>query len=113
MLFCHMGVTFYMLSHLLSISPVCLNHTMFLPPSSVTVVSTEEVEQKQAQIMWQTRLDARMSMKPAIVVNHNTGERELFVQDEGNTIYLINDVGRILWKLPIDGKINSEVYQAT
>ncbi len=40
-----MGVTFYMLSHLLSISPVCLNHTMFLPPSSVTVVSTEEVEQ--------------------------------------------------------------------
>ena len=61
--------------------------------------------------MWQTRLDARMSMKPTIVVNHNTGERELFVQDEGNTIYLINDVGRILWKLPIDGKINSEVYQ--
>ena len=41
-----------------------------------------------------------MSMKPAIVVNHNTGERELFVQDEGNTIYLINDV-----------EINSEVYQ--
>lgn len=80
-----------------------LYHTLFL--------STEEVEQKQAQIMWQTRLDARMSMKPAIVVNHNTGERELFVQDEGNTIYLINDVGRILWKLPIEGKINSEVYQ--
>ena len=53
------------------------------------------MEQKQAQIMWQTRLDARMSMKPTIVVNHNTGERELFVQDEGNTIYLINDVGRI------------------
>ena len=80
-----------------------LYHTLFL--------STEEVEQKQAQVMWQTRLDTRMSMKPAIVVNHNTGERELFVQDEGNTIYLINDVGRILWKLPIEGKINSEVYQ--
>ena len=80
-----------------------LYHTLFL--------STEEVEPKQAQIMWQTRLDARMSMKPTIVVNHNTGERELFVQDEGNTIYLINDVGRILWKLPIEGKINSEVYQ--
>ena len=39
-LFCHMGVTFYMLSHLLSISPVCLNHTMFLPPSSVTMPGT-------------------------------------------------------------------------
>ena len=80
-----------------------LYHTLFL--------STEEVEQKQAQVMWQTKLDAKMSMKPAIVVNHDTGERELFVQDEGNTIYLINDVGRILWKLPIEGKINSDVYQ--
>ena len=79
--------------------------------SNILPLRTEEVEQKQAQIMWQTRLDARMSMKPAIVVNHNTGERELFVQDEGNTIYLINDVGRILWKLPIEGRINSEVYQ--
>ena len=63
-LFCHMGVTFYMLSHLLSISPVCLNHTMFLPPSSVTVVSTEEVEQKQAQIMWQTRLTRLICTAP-------------------------------------------------
>lgn len=80
-----------------------LYHTLFL--------STEEVEQKRAQVMWQTKLDAKMSMKPAIVVNHDTGERELFVQDEGNTIYLINDVGRILWKLPIEGSINSEVYQ--
>ena len=80
-----------------------LYHTLFL--------STEEVEQKQAQVMWQAKLDGKLTMKPAIVTNHNTKERELFVQDESNTIYLINDVGRILWKLPIEGKINSEVYQ--
>ena len=61
--------------------------------------------------MWQTRLDARMSMKPAIVVNHNTENVNFSLQDEGNTIYLINDVGRILWKLPIEGGSNSEVYQ--
>lgn len=35
----------------------------------------------------------------------------MFVQDDSRTVYLINDMGRILWKLPIDGKINSEVYQ--
>lgn len=74
-------------------------------------LSTEEVEQRQAQVMWQTKLDANVTMKPVIVRNHNTGERELFVQDEGNTIYLINDIGRILWKQPVQGKINSEVYQ--
>ena len=78
---------------------------------NILFLNTEEVEQQQKQVMWQTRLEAPLAMKPAIVTNHNTGERELFVQDENNTIYLINDIGRILWKLPVDGKINSDVYQ--
>ena len=47
-LFCHMGVTFFILSHLLNISPVNLIHGMFLAPSSVTVVSAEEVREKEA-----------------------------------------------------------------
>lgn len=42
--FCHMGVTLVFLSHLLNISPVCLLQGFFLPPSSVTVVQTEERE---------------------------------------------------------------------
>lgn len=74
-------------------------------------LNTEKVEQPQAQVVWQTKLDAKLTMKPVVVVNHNNGERELFVQDESHTVYLINDMGRILWKLSIDGKINSEVYQ--
>lgn len=80
-----------------------LYHTLYL--------STEEVEQQQAQVMWQTKLDAKVAIKPVIVKNHNTGEREVFVQDEGNKVYLINDEGRILWELPVDGRINSDVYQ--
>ncbi|KIO46757.1 hypothetical protein [Sanguibacteroides justesenii] len=74
-------------------------------------LNTEKVEQPPAQVVWQTKLDAKLTMKPVVVVNHNNGERELFVQDDSRTVYLINDMGRILWKLPIDGKINSEVYQ--
>lgn len=46
--FCHMGVTFFMLSHLLNISPMNLIHGMFLAPSSVTIVSTEEVREGEA-----------------------------------------------------------------
>lgn len=53
-LFCHMGVTLYMLSHLLNISPVSLNHGMFLAPSSVTIVSTEEVKEGEAYFRCQT-----------------------------------------------------------
>lgn len=47
-LFCHMGVTFFLLSHLLNISPVNLIHGMFLAPSSVTIATTEEVEEGKA-----------------------------------------------------------------
>lgn len=53
-LFCHMGVTFFMLSHLLNISPMNLIHGMFLAPSSVTIVSTEEVREGKAYFRCQT-----------------------------------------------------------
>ena len=33
------------------------------------------------------------------------------MQDDRHTVYLINDVGRVLWKLPLGQQINSEVYQ--
>lgn len=41
-IFCHLGVTFVMMSHLLGISPAVLFHSFFLAPTSVTVLATEE-----------------------------------------------------------------------
>ncbi len=41
-IFCHLGVTCIMLSHLLNISPVLLLHGFFLAPTSVTVLASEE-----------------------------------------------------------------------
>lgn len=75
-------------------------------------LSTDEVQTaERPHVLWQTKLGKGMRMKPVPVVNHNTQERELFVQDEAHTVYLLNNSGRILWKQKIDGKINSEVYQ--
>ncbi len=73
--------------------------------------TTELQEENRPHVLWQTKLDARVSMKPVSVVNHATGERELFVQDDHHTVYLLNDAGRVLWKVPLTEKINSEVYQ--
>lgn len=81
-----------------------LYNTLFLSSAAVE-------DEIRPHLLWQTKLDARVSMKPVPVTNHVTGARELFVQDEQNKIYLINDAGRILWKMPVDGPINSEVYQ--
>lgn len=41
-IFCHLGITFAMMSHLLGVSPVVLWHSFFLAPTSVTVLATEE-----------------------------------------------------------------------
>lgn len=40
--FCHLGVTFVMMSHLLGISPAVLFHGFYIAPTSVTVLATEE-----------------------------------------------------------------------
>jgi hypothetical protein len=75
------------------------------------VASVEKMEEAPARVMWQTKLDDDVTLKPAIVKNHVSGERELLVQDRSNNLYLINDNGMILWKLPLPEAINSEVYQ--
>lgn len=68
-------------------------------------------DEVRPHVLWQTKLAGKVSMKPVPVTNHVTGEKELFVQDDRHTVYLINDVGRVLWKLPLEKPINSEVYQ--
>lgn len=65
----------------------------------------------QTQTVWESRLDTLASCKPVFVVNHQTRENEVFVQDFKNTIYLINQVGRVLWKQQLPEQINSEVFQ--
>ncbi len=79
---------------------------------NTTWLSSKPIQKNvRPHILWQTRLDGKVAMKPTIVTNHIDGSREVFVQDDKNTIYLINDAGRILWKQVLDEKINSEVYQ--
>ena len=41
-IFCHFGVTMVMMSHLLGISAPVMLHGFFLPPTSVTILNTEE-----------------------------------------------------------------------
>ena len=66
---------------------------------------------EEPQTEWQTLLDTVTDFKPQLLVNHHTGENEIFVQDENNNIYLINRAGRILWQRPLPGRIMGDVYQ--
>lgn len=66
---------------------------------------------EDAVTVWESHLDTSINFKPILVTNHYTKENEIFIQDLNNKIYLINKVGRILWKLQLNEKINSEIYQ--
>lgn len=66
---------------------------------------------EKALTVWESLLDSVAIIKPSLVINHNTSEKEIFVQDATNKIYLINSTGRILWKQPLESPILSEIFQ--
>ncbi len=61
--------------------------------------------------LWELALDAPARMKPIIVRNHYTNAKEIFIQDEKNTIYLISNSGKVLWKRSLSEPILSDVTQ--
>ena len=63
------------------------------------------------QTSWESLLDTAVTYRPQLVRNHNTGEMDIFVQDMANNIYLLNNVGRILWKVKLPEQIISPIYQ--
>jgi len=65
----------------------------------------------KALTVWESLMDTAVVLKPALVVNHNTSEKEIFVQYLANRVYLINGTGRVLWKQPVDGPILGDVQQ--
>jgi len=78
--------------------------------TTLSVTKVPKIE-KNSATLWETYLDTVADFKPVLVENHYSGENEIFIQDQNNTIYLINKAGRILWKLPLSEKITSEVHQ--
>ncbi|MFA6128151.1 MAG: DUF3352 domain-containing protein [Bacteroidales bacterium] len=70
-----------------------------------------EIDYTKPQTIWESKLDARLFTKPAIVINHLTQDKEIIVQDEATYVYLISTSGRILWKKNIGERINSEIFQ--
>ena len=77
--------------------------------STLSVQFTEEVRSR-SKTEWETLLDTAAAIKPFFFINHTTGAREIFIQDLKNNGYLINSTGRVLWKIPLNEKINGQVY---
>jgi Protein of unknown function (DUF3352) len=74
-------------------------------------VQYNPVKQKKATTLWESKIDEKFDFKPVIVRNHYTNEKEVFLQDISNAIYLVSKSGRVLWKQRLNEQINSEVFQ--
>lgn len=74
-------------------------------------VRFSDSEIDEPQTLWESRLDTTLNFKPVFITNHNTHQKEIFLQDEGHTLYLVNTLGRVLWRQPLNEAINSEIFQ--
>jgi hypothetical protein len=73
-------------------------------------VSYKDVIREESTTEWETLLDTTAAIKPFFFTNHNTGAKEIFIQDIKDNAYLINAAGRVLWKVQLKEKINGTVY---
>lgn len=69
------------------------------------------VDKKMPNTLWEAPINTACTFKPVILINHYTQGKEIFIQDTANTIYLIDNKGKILWNRKVSGKILSEVKQ--
>lgn len=60
---------------------------------------------------WKSHLDGTLLSRPTLVINPVDKEKLVVVQDSKNVLYLINSIGRIILRRPIDGQILSSVTQ--
>lgn len=74
-------------------------------------VTYNSLNESKSQALWDSNLDTNVYSNPAFVYNCLTKDKDIFVQDIRNTVYLINKTGRVLWKKQINEKIASEIFE--
>jgi hypothetical protein len=77
--------------------------------NTLSVRYKEEIREESGA-EWETLLDTSACIKPFFFTNHNTGAKEIFIQDYKNNAYLINSAGIILWKVPLEERIMSDIF---
>ena len=68
-------------------------------------------KESQNLSLTECKLDTSYSLKPWIVTNHNTKEKEIIIQDNANKIYLISSIGKVIWKKQLNEKIVGNIQQ--
>jgi hypothetical protein len=73
-------------------------------------IKFKDEAREESTTEWETLLDTLAVIKPFFFTNHITGAKEIFIQDMKNNSYLINAAGRVLWKVPLNERIEGAIY---
>lgn len=66
---------------------------------------------QDSKSLWETTLDTSAQFQPRFIKNHITGTKDILVQDDNYTIYLISGKGEISWKKNLEEKISGQIQQ--
>jgi hypothetical protein len=60
---------------------------------------------------WELKLDTSFQVKPFIVHNSRTNTKDIFLQDDTNTVYLATSNGKLSWKRSLHETMISNAFQ--
>ena len=69
------------------------------------------VVEEDRSVYWIAPIDSTVLIKPQVVKNHSSNEKQVIVQDETNRIYLFDKNGKQVWKKQMGEPIVGEVKQ--
>lgn len=62
--------------------------------------------------LWSCNLGAEVATKPQLVENaDNPAAKNIIVQDEDNRLHLVSSDGKLLWTIPVSGRIMGEIHE--
>jgi hypothetical protein len=70
-----------------------------------------EDENPQVSEVFTATLEAPAHSRPQFLKNHRSGEMDVAVQDENNTLYLFSNTGSLFWKKTLPGPIQGDIHQ--
>ncbi len=65
----------------------------------------------EISVVWKAQLKAKAVIPPAILKDESNGENIIFIQDEKNIMYVINQGGEKILRKKLEGRILSKIYQ--
>ena len=77
----------------------------------VQKIASETSSASSSSRLFQIDLGAELATNSQFVTNHETGRKEILVQDQNNILYLISSKGKILWKKQLSSLVQGKIKQ--